>query len=136
MSRSWWYGGAAALAAAAVAVGWGTGAWRAFGWVLPHPRLPSLAVKEPPFEYPTELWREGVEGETLLRVHITETGVVDSVMVEASSGHAGLDSAALAAASQLRYHPAREGDRPIAVWALLPVRFKKEPDTAVAAPGP
>lgn len=136
MSRGWWYGGAATLAVLAVVAGYASGAWRALAGVLSAPRLPSLATKELPFEYPLELWRQGIEGETLLRVHITESGAVDSVRIEESSGHAALDSAAVAAAQKLQYHPAREGDRPIAVWALLPVRFKRAADTTTAEPSP
>ena len=132
VGRGWRYGGAAAVALLAVAVGWGSGAWRALGRVLSHPRLPALALKELPFEYPTDLWREGIEGETVLRIHITEAGVVDSVELEVSSGHARLDSAAVAAAYRLVYRPATEGGRPIAVWALLPVRFQRAVDTVPA----
>lgn len=136
MSRGWWYGGAATLAVLAVVAGWASGAWRAFGRALSHPVLPALAMKDLPFEYPVELWRQGIEGETMLRVHINETGAVDSVHIEESSGHTGLDSAAVDAAFKLQYHPAREADAAIAVWALLPVRFKKAPDTAAAEPTP
>jgi TonB family protein len=136
MSRGWWYGGAAALAVLAVAGGFASGAFRAFGRAMSHPVLPAIAMKELPFEYPVQPWRDGIEGETLLRVHINDAGAVDSVRIEESSGHAGLDSAAVAAAFKLRYHPAREGDVAIAVWALLPIRFRKPPDTAGAEPTP
>ena len=136
MSRGWWYGGAAMVAVLAVVVGWTSGAWRALGRAMSHPVLPALAMKELPFEYPVELWRQGIEGETTLRVHINETGAVDSVRIEESSGHDGLDSAAVHAAFQLQYHPAREGGAVIAVWALLPVRFKKPPDPAAAGSPP
>lgn len=136
MSRGWWYGGAAVVAVLAVVAGWASGTWRAFGRAMSHPVLPALAMKELPFEYPVELWRQGVEGETTLRVHINEAGAVDSVRIEESSGHGGLDSAAVEAAFKLQYHPAREADAAIAVWALLPVRFKKPPDTAAADSAP
>lgn len=88
-------------------------------------RLPSLRSEEMPFRYPVRLWREGVEGEVLLRIHISETGAVDSVELSRSSGHAQLDSIALVGARQLRYHPATLGARPVAVWAALPVRFQR-----------
>lgn len=135
-ARAWWYGGAAAVAVLAVTFGFATGVWRAFGRSMSHPVLPALAMKELPFEYPVQLWRDGVEGETMLRVHINETGTVDSVLIEESSGHLGLDSAAVAAAFKLQYHPAREGKVAIAVWALLPIRFRKPPDTSEVEPTP
>ncbi|UCC73345.1 MAG: energy transducer TonB [Gemmatimonadota bacterium] len=88
-------------------------------------RLPALRSQELPFRYPVRLWREGVEGEVLLKVHITAVGTVDSVEIELSSGHAELDSIALNGAWELRYHPATEGEQPVAVWATLPVRFER-----------
>lgn len=76
-----------------------------------------------PFEYPREAWSAGVGGETKLRIHITRRGVVDSAYVLRSSGHAQLDSAALAGVRKLRYRPARQGEDPVGVWAILPVRY-------------
>jgi TonB family protein len=92
-------------------------------------RLPVLQAGEMPFRYPVRLWREGIEGEVLLRIHVTTVGTVDSVELERSSGHAELDSIALRGARQLRYDPATEGEQPIAVWAMLPVRFTRSTDT-------
>ena len=44
---------------------------------------------------------------------------------EISSGHAELDSIAVRGARNLRYDPATEGEQPVAVWAMLPVRFTR-----------
>jgi TonB family protein len=52
-------------------------------------------------------------------------GRVDSVELERSSGHALLDSLATSGAHELTYHPARRGDEPVGIWALLPVRFSR-----------
>ena len=49
-----------------------------------------------PIEYPLSMWDQGLEGETILRVRVTDVGTVDSVEVSGSSGHAVLDSAAVA----------------------------------------
>lgn len=86
-------------------------------------QLPSMLNERPPFEYPRDAWREGVGGETLLRIHIAADGAVDSVRVERSSGHRSLDSAAVAGARKLRYRPARHGGEPVDVWAVLPIRY-------------
>lgn len=88
--------------------------------------LPALRSTQLPFSYPVKLWREGIEGEVVLRIHITVSGDVDSVLVERSSGHAELDSMAKRGAVRLKYHPAQQGDRARAVWALLPVRFQQQ----------
>lgn len=80
-----------------------------------------------PIEYPLQLWDQDMEGETILRVRVTETGAVDSVEVSVSSGHAAFDSAAVAGARALRFNPARRKGERIRVWAEVPVRFSKKP---------
>jgi TonB family protein len=76
-----------------------------------------------PFEYPIALWDQRVQGETLLLVHVTAVGDVDSARVYTSSGVAELDSAAVAGAFKLRFAPARQGDRRVPMWTKVPVRF-------------
>lgn len=80
---------------------------------------------EVPIEYPLPLWDADVEGETLLRVRVTEEGGVDSVEVVEASGYPAFDSAAVRGARQLRYSPARQGGRRISVWATVPIYFNK-----------
>jgi TonB family protein len=76
-----------------------------------------------PFEYPVALWDRRVQGETVLLVHVTAVGDVDSARVYTSSGHAELDSAAVNGAFKLRFAPARQGDRRVPMWTKVPVRF-------------
>ena len=78
-------------------------------------------------EYPLELWDQDVEGETLLKVRVTDVGSVDSVQVLQSSGQAAFDSAAIKGARDLRFTPARENGKRIEVWAQVPVHFSKGP---------
>lgn len=87
-----------------------------------------------PFHYPEELWDARVEGETTLRLYISERGGVDTVRVEKTSGYAGFDSAAVRGVADLRFEPARRGDETVGAWVLLPVRFDLPDDTAAAAP--
>ena len=89
---------------------------------------PEVLTVESPFNYPVELWDAGAEGETMIMVYVTETGVVDSVYVLESSGEAAFDSAAVRGARTLEFAPGRRGDQRIATWARLPVRFRR-PDT-------
>ena len=84
-------------------------------------------MAEVPIVYPLSLWDQDVEGETLLRVRVTEVGVVDSVEVVESSGYLAFDSAAIAGARKLRFDPARKGEKRIPVWAQVPVHFSKRP---------
>jgi len=87
---------------------------------------PTPLYGEVPIEYPLDLWDADVEGETVLRVRVTEMGVVDSVEVIEASGYPSFDSAAVRGAYQLRYSPARKKGERITVWAKVPVRFSKE----------
>jgi TonB family protein len=83
---------------------------------------------EEPVAYPLSLWDEGVEGETILRVRVTDTGVVDSVEVYVSSGHVGLDSAAIGGIRDVRFEPGRRNGKRVRMWATLPVVFSTRPE--------
>jgi TonB family protein len=73
--------------------------------------------------YPESARRQGVEGTTLLKIHVSDTGRVEDVLVERSAGHQDLDLAAMEAVKQWRFEPARRGKQSVAVWVMLPVRF-------------
>ncbi|HEX7091015.1 MAG TPA: energy transducer TonB [Longimicrobiales bacterium] len=94
---------------------------------------PSPLFTGSPFEYPVELWDQGIEGETVLLIHITAMGDVDSVTVHRSSGYRQFDSAAVAGARGLRFTPGRRGDKRIRMWARLPVRFTRADGAAAGA---
>lgn len=86
---------------------------------------PTPLYGEVPIEYPLDLWDADVEGQTLLRVRVTEMGAVDSVEVLQPSGYPAFDSAAVRGALELRYSPARQDGERITVWAKVPVHFTK-----------
>lgn len=117
------------------------------GWVLsvallplvagctePQPDVPPRQLTQTPFHYPEDLWDAGVEGETVLELHLSEEGTVDSVAVETTSGFEAFDSAAVDGARDLRFEPARRGDRNVAVRVLLPVEFNLPADSAAPLP--
>jgi len=87
---------------------------------------PTPLYGEVPIEYPLDLWDADVEGVTLLRVRVTEMGVVDSVEVLEGSGYPAFDAAAVRGALELRYNPARKNGERTTVWAKVPVHFTKE----------
>lgn len=89
-----------------------------------------------PIDYPIQLWDQDMEGQTMLRVRVSDTGTVDSVEVVGSSGYEAFDSAAVVGARDLRFSPARRDGEHIEVWATVPVRFSKRPrpDTARVLP--
>jgi TonB family protein len=89
-----------------------------------------------PFVYPTELWDLKVQGETMLMVRVTELGAVDSAYVVSSSGFREFDSAAVRGVHQLRFSPGRQGQRRIAMWTKVPVRFSLDSLPTVGLPPP
>lgn len=113
---------AQALAAALVV-------WLLAACAEPEPETPPRQLAGSPFHYPEDLWDAGVEGETLLRLFVTDGGQVDTARIERSSGHRAFDSAAVHGARDLRFEPALRGEEPVAVWVLLPVQFEM-PDSA------
>lgn len=88
-----------------------------------EPITPPQQMPGSPFHYPEELWDAGVEGETVLRLRVNATGMVDSVEVESASEHAAFDTAAIRGARDLHFEPARQADSAVATWVLLPVQF-------------
>src|SRR5262245_29987875 len=73
--------------------------------------------------YPESARRQGFEGTTLLKIHVSDRGMVEDVLIERSAGYQDLDLAAMEAVKQWRFEPARRGKQSVAVWVMLPVRF-------------
>ncbi len=69
--------------------------------------------------YPLEAIERGLEGEVLVMLFLDEAGNAIAARVEASSGHAILDQAAVRAARTLRSLPSSAPRE-----ALVPVRFR------------
>ena len=87
---------------------------------------PQVLTDSIPFVYPLELWDHNIAGQTILLVRVSPLGQVDSVSIDASSGYAEFDSAAVKGAHRLRFIAARQGDRRIPMWTKVPVRFSRD----------
>jgi len=74
--------------------------------------------------YPSSALRQGIQGTTMLKVHVLIDGRVGDVLVQQSAGHPDLDQAAIEAVRRWRFEPARRGSDPVAMWVLLPVQFQ------------
>jgi protein TonB len=74
-------------------------------------------------QYPRVAVRRGYEGTVLLKVRVLDSGRVDEVAIEESSGHRILDKAALEAVKTWRFTPARQGGKAVVSWALVPITF-------------
>jgi len=89
--------------------------------------LPPVALNaQTPVEYPPALFDQGIEGTVILRLYADTAGVLvpDSTRVQESSGFPALDSAAVAAAPNLRFAPARHDGRVVAASFLQPIYFR------------
>jgi TonB family protein len=73
--------------------------------------------------YPDSARRLDIQGTTTLRVQVLADGQVGEVAVEQSAGHPDLDQAAVDAARQWRFQPARRGTEPVPVWVRLAMTF-------------
>ncbi len=74
--------------------------------------------------YPSTPRRLGIQGTTVLKVHVLVDGRVGDVVVQESAGHPDLDQAAADAVRRWRFEPGRRGEEPLAMWVLLPVEFR------------
>ena len=94
--------------------------------------VPVAINGESPFQYPPDLYDQGIEGEVRLRLWVDSAGrvVSESTRVASSSGTPGLDTAALRGAAQLQFAPAHREGRPVAAAFYQPVIFRRR-----AAPG-
>lgn len=90
-----------------------------------EPALATLAyLRSPPPRYPVAALRAGQQGQVLLRVRVDETGRVQSVTIERSSGYPMLDRAAhQQVLTRWRFQPAQRDGHAIAAIALVPIDF-------------
>ena len=84
---------------------------------------PMEILAKPNPSYSDEARRMKIEGEVVLGVVFEATGKVRVVRVLQGLGH-GLDEAALRAAEQIRFRPARRGDRPVDFPATVRIIFQ------------
>lgn len=73
--------------------------------------------------YPARSRRAGEQGVVTVRVLIDVAGRPAQVALQASSGHAALDEAALSAVRAAQFRPYAEGGVPQAVWVHVPINF-------------
>lgn len=90
------------------------------------PRFDLAYLNNPAPAYPVFAKRAREQGVVTLRVRVDASGNVESVELQHSSGSERLDRAALAAVRQWRFVPARQGDRPVAGVAIVPINFQLE----------
>ena len=80
-------------------------------------------INPPNPTYPARSRRAGEKGSVTIRVLVDGAGQPTQASVEASSGHAALDEAALNAVKAARFRPYAESGIPQPVWVLVPINF-------------
>jgi protein TonB len=80
-------------------------------------------LRNPAPAYPPLARRLGEQGKVVLHVLVTAEGEPDRIEVSTSSGSPRLDGAALGAVKRWKFIPARQGDRPVPAWVLVPISF-------------
>ena len=78
-------------------------------------------INAPAPMYPEMAERAGIQGTVNLKVLVNQKGYVDSVVV--INGPTVFHSASVDAARATTFTPARQNDRPVACWVVMPFRF-------------
>ena len=82
-----------------------------------------VCTYQPMPAYPDMARQAGVEGNVTLWLYIRADGTVADVQLYNSSGVGSLDQAAISAARNTRWTPARNNSVPVGVWTSLTYRF-------------
>lgn len=75
-------------------------------------------------EYPAILRDAGIGGRVLVWFFIDEAGTVRDTRVAETSGHSGLDEAAIKVADIYRFTPALNRDKKVQVWVQFTITFQ------------
>ena len=75
-------------------------------------------------EYPQLLRDAGVGGSCEVWIRISESGAVQDVQVNQSSGHPALDAAAVRVGQTMTFSPAMNRDKQVPVWVSIPITFQ------------
>jgi TonB family protein len=102
---------------------------RATPHFTPFTQAPKIKDREAAIDvvlqhYPDELKRAGVGGTVYIFMFIEADGTVGNAVVQKSSGNEELDAAALTAAREMVFIPARNIDEPVPVWLAFPIMFQ------------
>jgi protein TonB len=87
------------------------------------PRFDADYLDNPAPAYPSLSRRLGEEGRVLLRVFVDPDGSAARVEVRDSSGFERLDKVARDTVGRWRFVPARQGDKAVGAWVLVPISF-------------
>jgi protein TonB len=99
---------------------------------VPHDEPPKpvggMAAVLRNIEYPEIARRAGVEGSVLLYVQVDEKGEIVNTRVMKLEGLDVFVTAAIKAVKSVKWKPAMQRDRPVKVWASVPIEFVLKTD--------
>ena len=88
------------------------------------PSFSAAYLNNPGPQYPMAARRKREQGVVRLRVLVSDDGAAQQVVLDRSSGHPDLDAAALdVVKKRWRFAPAKQGDRTVSAWVLVPIEF-------------
>lgn len=87
------------------------------------PRFDADYLHNPAPIYPHMSRRLREQGRVLLRVMVTADGLPSQIEIRESSGFPRLDQAAQESVQRWRFVPARQGDRGVSAWVLVPISY-------------
>ncbi|MDO8268911.1 MAG: TonB family protein [Moraxellaceae bacterium] len=90
------------------------------------PSFGAAYLNNPKPVYPMVSRRLAEKGVTRLRVLVSTEGRPQQVDIERSSGSARLDRAAQATVRDWKFVPAREGEKAVAGWVIVPINWNLE----------
>jgi protein TonB len=73
--------------------------------------------------YPALLRNAGIGGQVLVWFYIDDSGRVVKTLLKEPSGYPTLDEAAIKVAEIMRFEPAINRDKKVAVWVAIPIKF-------------
>ena len=89
-------------------------------------RFDAAYLNNPAPEYPWLSRRMGEQGRVLLSVYVNEQGKAGDISIRQSSGYSRLDNAAVDSVRKWRFAAARQGEKMVASWVQVPVKFVLE----------
>ena len=88
------------------------------------PSFSAAYLNNPGPVYPMSSRRKREQGVVRLRVQVGPDGAPLQVLLERTSGYRDLDAAALdVVKKRWRFAPAKQGDRAVAAWVIVPLEF-------------
>lgn len=88
-----------------------------------EPRFDADYLDNPKPPYPTLSRKLGETGKVFLRVLVKVDGTVKDIELHRSSGFERLDRSAMNTVQTWRFVPARQGNKPVDGWVIVPINF-------------